>query len=249
MTCCKPTVHPLALQHLRELKDRWGVEPTIEESIWIVRLCERVLCPCIGERSDLCGIPVRVGISSVYLWPLTIGAAVWYQDYAAKWWEDSRERMTMALGFALACGRDKNQMRDASLGSESAAKLIRNWAATLTCTREELEAALDDVLPATKPKPQADRDKNPSSIDWEQIVGEIEAISGIPCDHWLWDISKEATLRAWHRARSVMIAQYGGSAGTSVLDPLNVALQELAEAKSSIINAHNGVPKNGEQSS
>lgn len=233
---CKPTLHPLAHQHLRELRERWGVEPTVEEAIWIVRLCERVMCPCEGERSDLCGIPVRAGISGVFLWPLTIGAAVWYQDYAAKWWNDNQERMTMALGFALANGRDCKMMRAASLGRESAEKVIRNWAESLTCTREELEAAFDEVLPAAKPSDG--KQPNPQKIDWEQIVGEIEAVSGIACDHWLWDMSKEATLRAWHRARSVMIARAGGSVGTSVLDPLNIALQELAEAKAEIIKAH-----------
>lgn len=231
---CKPTLHPLAQQHLSELKKRWGVEPTVEEAIWIVRLCERVMCPCEGERSDLCGIPVRAGISDVYLWPLTIGAAVWYQDYAAKWWADNQERMTMALGFALANGRDKSLMRAASLGRESSEKVIKDWAVSLTCTREELEAAFDEILPPSKPSGEP----NPPKIDWEQIVGEIEAISGIACDHWLWDMSKEATLRAWHRARSVQIARGGGTPGTSVLDPLNVALQELAEAKASIIKAH-----------
>lgn len=229
----KPTLHPLAAQHLRELRERWRIEPTVEEAIWIVRLCERVLCPCEGERSDLCGIPVRAGVSEVFLWPLTIGAAVWYQDHAAKWWAGSYERMTMALGFALANGRDKALMRSASLGRESAEKAVKAWALTLTCTRPELEAAFDEVLPPSKPSGEP----NPHKIDWEQIVGEIEAVTGIPCDHWLWDMSRDATLRAWHRSRSVLIARSGGSAGTSALDPLNVALQDLAEAKASIIKS------------
>lgn len=234
----KPTVHPLALQHLRELRERWGVEPTLEESIWIVSLCERVLCPCEGERSDLCGIPIRAGVSDVFLWPFTIGASVWYQDYAAKWWGAEVDRMNTALCYALANARDKDAIRSVALSKESAEKTIKAWALSLNCTPQELCQAFDEAIPPVTPSDDRKGKDTPKKIDWESIVGEIEATTGIPADHWLWDVSKDATLRAWHRARSVLIARAGGSSSGSVLDPLNVALQDLADAKTAIIKAH-----------
>jgi len=237
----KPTVHPLAQQHLRELRERWGVEPTLEESIWIVGLCDRILCPCEGERSDLCGMPIRVGVSSVYLWPFTIGAGVWYQDYAAKWWGKNSERMSLALGYALANARDKEAIRAVAVSKEAAESAIKAWALSITCTRQELEQAFEDAIPM----PSANRKPSdtPKKIDWENIVGEIEAVTGIPADHWIWDVSRDATQRAWERSRSVLIARAGGSDSGSELDPLNVALQDLANAKTSIINAHKEQPQ------
>ena len=230
-----PVIHPLALRHLQELKERWGVEPTLAESLWVVRLCDRVLSPNEGERADLCGMPARAGVSDVWLWPITIGASVWVQDYAQKWWGQDDERMYMAFCFALANGRKRDAMREASLSPERAADLVGAWALGLNCTNEELHAAFNIVVPG---KPKGAKENTASKIDWDAVVGELEASTGIPADHWLWDVSKDATLRAFHRAKQVTIARAGGGSAGDMLDPLTRALQELAEAKGAIIEAH-----------
>jgi len=239
----KPELHPLAARHLAELRDRIGGDPTIEEAMWIVQLCDRVLCPFEGERSDLCGYPVRCGISSTYIWPMTVGASVWFQDYASAWWGRRDSKLYFALAYALANGRDREAMRAVAAGRREAEAAITAWAKTLTCTREELDAAIDVVLPPRHRDPKegdTPADSRPAKIDWERIVGEIEAATGIPADHWLWEVSRDATIRAWERSKAVLLARSGRGSGAGILDPLNTALQDLAQAKAAIIKAHEG---------
>ena len=238
-----PDIHPLALSHLKELRERWGVEPSLAESLWIVRLCDRVLNPNEGERADLCGFPQRAGVSDVWLWQITIGASVWVQDKASPWFGAHDEKMFYAFCFALANGRDKNIMHAAGLSKAAAERMVKDWCEGLTCTREELAAAFDEVCPSKLP---SEKENTQSKINWGMIVGELEAASGIPKDRWLWDVSKEETVRAWHRSRMVLLARSGGGLSDGIGDPLTEALQELATVKDAIIQAHKQEAPNGE---
>ena len=235
----KPVIHPMAAQHLRELRERWGVEPTLEESLWIVRLCERVLDP-VGDRRDLIGIPVRVGASEEWLWPLSIGASVWWNDLASVWFGRDGGMLFKSYAFALANGRDKTVIRACRTMPE-AESLIWKWEIGLTCGMRELEAAVEEVSPPKRPGGK--KPSEPKKTDWAQICGEIEAVTGIPCDHWIWEISKAETERAWLSARAVSAAMGGGS-GRIGDSPEDEAVKDLAAAKLSIIESHkNGEPK------
>lgn len=227
----KPVIHPMAAQHLRELRERWGVEPTLEESLWIVKLCARVLNPVSGSRRDLIGIPARCGDSAEWLWPITIGAGVWFQDFASVWWRGDSERMFKALAFALSHARDKETLT-ALRDSAAAARMIRDWASKLTCTREELEAAVDEVLPPVSRQTKGERPQT----DWTELVIDLAVITGIPNDHWVWDISRSETINAWVAARRVAAARGGSDCeGVSAADE---AVKDLAEAKAAIVKAH-----------
>lgn len=237
----KPVIHPLALQHLRELRERWRVEPTLEEALWIVRLCERVICPSEGERSDLCGFPVRVGISDVWLWPFTVGGSIWWQDRALVWFSCNKEILYHALCFVLAHGRDRVAMREIWSSRSAAEEAVRTWAAGLTCTAEELGAAVDAVLPSNAPVTRVSKppvEQQQARVDWDRVTGEIEASTGIAADHWVWDVSRDATMRAWSRSRAVLCAMAG--AKPPHMDALDRALADLAAAKAAIIEAHKG---------
>lgn len=235
----KPVIHPLAHTHLLELRQKWGVEPTLEESLWIVECCKRVVNPYNGSRMDLIGIPVRCGDSDEWLWPITVGAGIWYQDLAEVWWQRDRDKLGCALAFALAHARDKETLR-ACRTREAAADMIREWGFSLTCTRAELEAAIDEVLPAPSVKANPRPADEQSRTDWEALIVDIEIVSGISADRWLWEISREATLRAWFRTRQIVAAQ-GGRSAPAGADPEDEAIQELANAKAAIIAAHQEV--------
>lgn len=227
----KPVIHPLALQHLRELRERWGVEPTLEEQLWIVRLCDRVINPVAGERRDLLGIPVRIGASQDWLWPITIGGCVWWQDLASDWFAGDTDMQHKSLAFALANGRSKPVMQACRTRAEAEA-MMWQWEIGLTCTIEELDAAVNEVLP-----PRVDASKpsdEPKRTDWQAVCGELEAITGIPCDHWIWEVSREETERAWTRANLVAAAM-GGMPCPDADTPEDEAVRDLATAKASII--------------
>jgi hypothetical protein len=231
-TIAKPELHPLARQHLRELRERWGVEPTLEEAIWIVELCGRVLNPHTEDRADLAGIPQRCGAGDVWLWPPTVGSSVWYQELACGWWAGEPERLFWALAFALAHARDGETLR-ACRTREAAAGMIREWSLGLGCTREELEDGLDRVLPPCPDEAERKAARG-AAMDWGRLVAEIESASGLPAEHWVWRVSRTHTLLAWHAARQLAAAQ-GGRAAPGAPDPADEAVQALAAAKAAII--------------
>jgi len=231
----KPTIHPLAAHHLKELREKWGVEPTLEETLWIVRLCERVINPGLGANAGLIGIPERCGASDVWLWPATIGAMVWWREFAFTWWEGDSERIFIAQVFALAHARDKDVFTMCRT-REAAEAMIYDWRLSLTCTREEIEDAFDRLLPPdARPRPKSD---SKALMDWSTLVAEIEVSSGIPSEHWLWKVSRVHTIEAWHASKRIIAAQSGRS--SNGLDAADEAIQDLAYAKSMIVDAHKG---------
>ena len=239
----KPRIHPMAEQHLRDLRERWHVEPTLAEALWIVQLCDRVLNPVEGERHDLCGMPIRVGQSDIHLWPLTIGATCWLHDKAFRWFEGEDKMGTLAYWYALAHGRDRDAIREAGRSPEAARRIITDWTDALPVRLDEMEEACDRVCPVDNgdtPSPSAsggvDATTDCKTPDWAEIVGEAEAITGIPSDHWVWDVSLMMTVNAWRRARAVLIAQAGG--GYKGGGAADAAFNDLVQARKAIIDAH-----------
>lgn len=235
----KPQIHPLAERHIRELRERWHIEPTLEECLWIVQLAERVLNPVAGTRMELAEIPERVGVSDEWLHPLTIGAALWFTERASAWWADDRERLFKAIAWALAHARDR-ELFAAAATREAAADLIHAWALSLTCTRQELEAAVDRGLPSYDGRGGADPHKR-QSMDWAALITELEVATGLPARHWVWELSREATIRAWWASRSVIAAQ-GGRSVPAGPNPADEAVQALAAAKLEILKSHGVTP-------
>lgn len=233
----RPVLHPMAIAQLTELRERWGIEPAAEEVLWIVEACRRVAQPT-DSVGALCGFPRRVGNSNAWLWPLTIGACVWLQEYAYTWWRDQDEQETLALVFAHAHARRAEVFRE--LLVESAAKSrVFTWALGLGLCWSEMHAALDELHPAPPP---ADKKREPpggeGDPDWLTLVLDIEAATGIHADTWLWERSVADTLATWQQARAQIQAQAGVAAKRGALDPLNKALRDLAFVKSEIIKAH-----------
>lgn len=234
----KPSIHPLAAQHLRELRERWGVEPTLEESIWIVELAKRVVDPVPSERRELLGLPVRIGSGDDWLWQPTIGGRVWFRDLATAWWRGDDEQLFRALAFSLANGRDRAVMRSCRTRAEAEA-VIWKWSMGLTCNADELQAAVSEVMPESRPE-TGKKPVKPGTVDWQEVCGELEAATGIPTDHWVWEISMDETERAWIRSRRQAAAMMGVSLADDC-SPEDEAVKDLAAAKCAIIAAHREV--------
>jgi len=229
----KPSIHPLAAQHLRELREKWGVEPTLEETLWVVQLCEKVLNPGIGAHASLIGIPERVGGSDVWLWPPTIGAAVWWREFALAWWAQDEERASLSLAFALAHARDRETLT-ACRTQDATEAMIHDWSLSLTCTRAELNDAVDRIYSETE-RPRK-RNDSAKVMDWSSLIAELEVSSGLPSDRWIWSVSRAHTIEAWHASKRVIAAQGGYPSGRT--DAADEAIQDLAFAKDAIIRAH-----------
>src|SRR3990167_588410 len=99
----KPKLSRIAANGIRELRRDHGVEPTLDEIIWLHELGKRVENPTDGERLDLIGAPFFAG--NVRLWRWTVSASVWFYELALPWFGDSDRLCFWAMAFALAHGR------------------------------------------------------------------------------------------------------------------------------------------------
>lgn len=233
----KPTISPLVAQHIAELWDRWGVKPDLAETLWLIQLCDNVMNPGGARNLDLIGMPQQAGRSSTYLWPFTIGASVWFERCAVPWFEHSQTKYMIAEAFVLAHARNKVMLT--AIGNRDVAeKAMQEWEATLDCTHAELQDAIDLLYPGVrKTTKKADSNKEfKASPDYEGLIAELETVTGIPADHWLWEMSMETTLQRVAHARRHHAAMSGQSMPND--DPLNDALQDLATGKKAIIDAH-----------
>lgn len=238
----RPDIPHLAKHHLCELREKWGVEPTLEESIWIVDLCKEVLQPAGQCDLDLIGQPIQAGASDVWLWPFTIGASIWLERCAAKWFGDDEMLWLMAEVYTLAHARDREAFA-AMRTRELALVKMREWELTLNCTWRELIAAMKVVyqqldVDDDEKKANVKKGGKKGESSWTMIVSRLEAVTGLKAEYWLWEVSLQATRSRLELAESYQIAMGGGPVTED--DPIGRALKNLAQAKGEIVKAHKG---------
>ena len=247
----RPKLSPVAEAHIRELRERWQVEPTVEEILWINELASDMECPCRGERFDLIGTPVRAG--NAWLWPMTVMSAIWWDDFGHGWFADSGIMYLHALAFALAHGRGaeivvpraswplRSNKRVASLAlltdRADAARAISWWALHVGATRGEVEFAVDACLPPPPTKHPRQQPRPFAPIDWQTVVHELCLMSGESADYWTKGTSMIATTHAYARAWAILAARAGHSIGNAT-SPADDALRALRAAMGEIIEAH-----------
>jgi len=223
---------------LDDLRERYGVEPSIEEVLWLSKACDRCDNPYTHERIDLMDIPCPVG--GVHVWPLTIGAACWLDAYASAWWGKSDELYFWALAYALVNARDSNAFRHMT-DEQTAGEAVKECALRFAVNREELEAAIDFVL--GKPFETVPDEKQlaeaKAKMDWARLVQEIETSTGITADIWLWGKSAAYTAQAYCRHREISIALAGGKMRRT-RDAMDDAVNNLARVKKAICASRNG---------
>jgi len=247
----RPTLSLVAQAHIRELRDRWHVEPTVEEILWLQELGQDVENPSRGERLDLIGTPVRAG--DAWLWPMTIKAAVWWAEFGREWFAGDPTLYTYALAFALAHGRKAEVTVPRGFwpirGTEARASLAEVteeadgrravcwWALRCGATRKELEAAVDACLPPDPTAATKDNRGPRTPPDWQAVVHELATIGGEPAAYWTEGTSMTATARAYARARAIASAR-AGAGGVSTPSLYEDALRAIRAAMGAIIKAH-----------
>lgn len=252
----RPTLNRTAQAAVRELRVDHGVEPTLDEILWLHELGKVVENPIAGERLDLIGTPAKAG--NVYLWPMTIMAAQWFNNRAVRWFGRSRPLLTYVLAFALAHGRGDPLPEPAGRGwlerlvrklfdlrnplclddlvdRDQAFVVVRRWAARLGCTRAELESAIDLVLPQADAVAAADTAPQPA-LDTEAVVNDLAVLTGT--DPALWRRTEQSRVfHAFQRACAIERARQHKE-GAPLRDPLADAIQDMRRAIVEIIKAH-----------
>ena len=222
---------------LQDFKDQGitAADMTADELEALVHAVERVNNPYSDINADLCEQPVKV-CKGVYLWPLTAGALMWLEEYAAAWWKKGSSMYRWAQTYALANARNPNAFIDLT-DKWTARKAIVKTALRFACHRAELTVAKNRCYGL---RPHDVRERTPASTPDEQAADlahfavMLEAESGIPAKSWLFGKSVVDMVNTYRRMAKLKSA-FGADAAEKMTFELNDALANLANVKSMIL--------------
>ena len=211
---------------LAGIRSRFGTIDglTADEIVTLVDACRRADFPFGDANRELLDMPAAV-VRGWEFRPLTVGASVWLDEYAAKWWGDDSNRYFWALVYALVHGHERAAFT--SLTSEEAARnAIRRMSLHFAFGRKALERAVDAALGRRERKANAVEADDGAPLNWSSIVAELETATGIRRDEWLWGRSEHYTAWAYSKMRNQIAMRVGGSSRRA-FDALDRAIQHL----------------------
>lgn len=226
-------------QELNDLRAHFGSldRLTADELEELVDCCRRADHPFDEETKALFDAPAA-RLRGADFYPLTVGASIWLDEYAEKWWGDDNNRYFWALVYALVHARDK----DAFSGMDdkrAARRAIVRMALRFAFSRRALEDAVDAALgrsgndaPDSRGPGAAEREA--AMTDWSAMVARLEVESGIMRDDWLWGRSAAYTVRAYHELHVFAARASGGEDRRRMFDELDRAINALARLKKRI---------------
>lgn len=158
-----------------------GVVPSPHDSVWLHALCEDVVR---GESTDVCTwVPPVVTIGDLSLYPLSVAARVWVDNYASQWWSDDYLMDILSMTWAMAHSLEPYVFRRASSPRIARFK-ITTWAMGQKATFEQMRDALGrhfgtdthvEIASAAEPGLA-------SPFDWGYVVCRIVAETGASPD-------------------------------------------------------------------
>jgi len=248
----KPSLNLTAKAGIAELHDVYGIDPDLDEIIWLHEAGKRVEDPT-HEHLERIGLPARAG--RAYIWPMTVMGAIWYNEQAAQWFWNSTTFLFYSLAFAMAHGRGApipparrgglQQWLKKALHGESAGirldelndrgeahQAVATWAKGIDCTRDELEAAVDEAM-----GPPVKVSKSAGKADIAQFVRDMAIMTGTDPDYWLTSVSRDTLVSSYAKAVAVAAGR-GHSQGTSIKDASTKAIDEFRQVIVAIIERH-----------
>ena len=216
---------------------------TNDEVVALVRATDRLRNPFSNVNLELCGQPRQVA-PGVVLWPFTIGASVWMDEYARRWWVDERgnhaKAFFWATVYALAHGREPGAFSRLT-DEPTAYEAIRAFALEIHATEDELTEAVDDCLgisrhedDARKRKASNLQQKPESGEDWAEVIRVLEVRTGIPAERWIWSRGRDYVVAAFREAQRVVTA-FGEAKMPRMKNELDHALNEIAHIRAAIV--------------
>lgn len=212
-----------------------GITPndlTPDELEALVHAVDRVRNPFTEVNLDALGLPLY-DHNGIRLWPLTIGACVWLEEFARKWWGDRPKAYFWAVVYCLMHGREPDAFAAMRVETEAFHR-IKEDALKLAVCEVEITEAVDTALNFKRPPRKKTTPKDETGIDWASIIETLEGQSGIPAEKWIWQRSADYVVRAYHEL-SQFASRTGGQKATRMKDELDYALNQLAEVRSSIL--------------
>lgn len=211
-----------------------GIGPgdlTADELEALVEAVQRVRNPFTQVNMDAMGEPLY-NANGLVLYPLTIGAVVWLEEYAKAWWGTRPKAYFWAVVYALAHGREPGvftTMKDEAAAYEA----IKEAGLELCVTETELSDAIDVALNFKRP-PRKEKNTPEQGVDWAKVIVTLETQSGIPAEKWIWGRSADYAVRAYNTLTSFAEMQ-AGKKPARMKDELDHAMNNLASVRMAIV--------------
>lgn len=204
---------------------------TPEELVEFIHAVERCDNPYSRVNADAIGIPVEV-CDGVYFWRLSIGAIVWLEEFAGKWFADRPEANFWATAYACHHSREKEAFIKLTT-EEAAYEAIRDDILQLPCTADEVTRAVNICLDIDIPQRPIKKVCEARNA-WEAIIRRLEVGSGIKRDEWLYGCSYEYAIEA-HADLIELGKALNGGGGKHSRDQLDKAVEALEIVKVRIV--------------
>jgi len=217
---------------LDDLRERYDItldQLTADEIATFVDCCRRIDNPYSDVNAEIIGTPVTV--RGVKFYPLTIGASVWLDEFAGKWWKDDR-RYFYAMAYAMANANDPGAFEAVQTEGE-AIKRITAMAIRLAFAKGALKKAMDRCL-GIIPDVPTESVKEQAATDWSAIVARLEGQSGIRREEWVWGRTARYSIKAYCDLRRFASETGMGGQVKRAKDELDDAINALARLKKSI---------------
>ena len=197
---------------LADMRESLGIgmgDLTTDEITALVFACARVDNPYSFVNAELVEKPIFV-CKGVYLWPITAGAQVWLNEYAAPWWGEGSAMYRWARVFALVNARNPDAFDGLDTKTKARAKILK-CALRLVCHQRELSAAVSMAYgehPHECPKKPNDNDES-AATDFAALVARLEVASGIQAKTWLWGKSVVGMMKSYVQLSQLQVAVFG----------------------------------------
>jgi len=187
MNVIKPRLKALFLQGINTLQKK-GIILDAEDTIWLYTLAENA----IGKESvnDYFEAKIKIG-RNLYLQPLTIGATIWLERYAAKWFANNPRKDLWSVAFAMA-NSDNKKLITGLTDRQTAWRTIRKFMfRNFFISETKLLKAVNSLLAETN-YDYVTINENEYKVDatgWGVIVSTLSSKYGIHPINLLWNYS------------------------------------------------------------
>ncbi len=188
----KPKLYKLAEEAIIKLAKE-GINCTPEEVIWLNFLAERVVYPTPSSEISFLDMPVKCG--NTFLYPLTIGARLWLEEYGIKFFAGTGVLEELVFAFAMAHSKKAEIFNNLTSCWKARLKVL-NWACKIKATRSEINEAIArciskydyDLVNIKGPEPKTE---NYSAKDYGDCIALLCHFYGNTPSYWLWEVSEK----------------------------------------------------------
>lgn len=192
----KPRVSLLFHSAVDELKAA-GAVILPEDYVWLHNSAKKAVD---GGGSDCPAfIDIPVTVDDVTLWPLTLGASIWWQQYGEEWYKGDKSTEVIAIAFCMAHAKNPEVFRYLNSKLKADIALVK-WQAGIgsKCTVNQLAWAIDkvnkqydyiEINSANEAKVDSQ-----SSADWGIIIAKLCGAYHMEPDYFLWKLSQQAAI-------------------------------------------------------